>query len=231
MCGENPTSSVIHSRAHGSSPRVRGKLSVIGLLLLLLELIPARAGKTGPSSRTRLPGPAHPRVCGENEVGVKVTADLEGSSPRVRGKRFRRGLGDPARRLIPACAGKTQSPPRAGDRGWAHPRLCGENAVVRTINNAADGSSPRVRGKPRPPPSAPPPPRLIPACAGKTGRWSRRRWRARAHPRVCGENARMSWGPRPASGSSPRVRGKLELDRLVAGPVRLIPACAGKTSA
>ena len=73
------------------------------------------------------------------------------------------------------------------------------------------------------------PRRLIPAYAGKTvldcdvGR------EIRAHPRVCGENnSGMVW-TFSSSGSSPRMRGKLELLRLDASAVRLIPAYAGKT--
>ena len=70
---------------------------------------------------------------------------------------------------------------------------------------------------------------LIPACAGKTCftgiiycKW----W---AHPRVCGENGTSSPACFKHQGSSPRVRGKLEVIRLKIIPRGLIPACAGKT--
>ena len=71
--------------------------------------------------------------------------------------------------------------------------------------------------------------RLIPACAGKTLRLSLRWGVARAHPRVCGENARSLYPITLSSGSSPRVRGKLSAGRHFAGQVGLIPALAGKT--
>ena len=92
------------------------------------------------------------------------------------------------RRLIPACAGKTDMV--RGDSVWceAHPRVCGENSRFCFLLLRLRGSSPRVRGK-----------RgflfrcllrggLIPACAGKTFFVWYSRARARAHPRVCGEN-------------------------------------------
>ena len=46
---------------------------------------------------------------------------------------------------------------------------------------------------------------------------------------MCGENALPPAVWARLRGSSPRVRGKLELLRLDASAVRLIPACAGKT--
>ena len=51
----------------------------------------------------------------------------------------------------------------------------------------------------------------------------------RAHPRACGENARSPRGAPPATGSSPRVRGKRRVLGEGHGGLRLIPARAGKT--
>ena len=96
----------------------------------------------------------------------------------------------------------------------AHPRACGENRIC--IRSAAPwkGSSPRMRGKRRTRLVRLPPPRLIPAHAGKTAR-SRRRWsRWRAHPRACGENDTEIVARRLAPGSSPRMRGKTLLASL-----------------
>ena len=92
------------------------------------------------------------------------------------------------------------------------------------------GSSPRVRGKlcrVRYPLGGE---GLIPACAGKTSLLDGDCFVAAAHPRVCGENSPPTWPTAGNSGSSPRVRGKLDgiLSNLPA--IRLIPACAGKTT-
>ena len=108
VCGENPNARSYSARLMGSSPRVRGKLREGDHAGLPARLIPACAGKTGWFIAPGLQPPAHPRVCGENEVGVKVTADLEGSSPRVRGKQPLRVVLVPRGGLIPARAGKTR---------------------------------------------------------------------------------------------------------------------------
>ena len=111
--------------------------------------------------------------------------------------------------LIPACAGKTLRIAFRRGRGWAHPRVCGENETRPRTRGGGAGSSPRVRGKPVFWPPAVRSHRLIPACAGKTGRNTESCCAARAHPRVCGENARVPRGPKTCAW--------------------LIPACAGKT--
>ena len=70
-----------------------------------------------------------------------------GSSPRVRGKRYRLDQTVNQGGLIPACAGKTVL---AGDDpvdGRAHPRVCGENMRTSAASAEKPGSSPRVRGK------------------------------------------------------------------------------------
>ena len=107
VCGENRASWKRRRRCSGSSPRVRGKPIVAPVEHDPPGLIPACAGKTRAHRRPRPSRTAHPRVCGENEPGQPGRGVLGGSSPRVRGKHGHRGQGQPRRRLIPACAGKT----------------------------------------------------------------------------------------------------------------------------
>ena len=91
-------------------------------------------------------------------------------------------------RLIPACAGKTQTLHAPIWHARAHPRVCGENFVAFQAASSKMGSSPRVRGKPLAIATGIPASGLIPACAGKTALiWLLGR-SSRAHPRVCGEN-------------------------------------------
>ena len=193
-------------------------------------LIPARAGKTRGRSGTRCTRRAHPRACGENQVGGGHQSDPIGSSPRVRGKRGRSVHRFPLVGLIPARAGKTGALAASVRGTGAHPRACGENEEVRQAREGQEGSSPRVRGKRRVGGGRHAGTGLIPARAGKTRGTPRRRPWPPAHPRACGENTtRVSPRPRPR-GSSPRVRGK-----HVPGPARgvqfrLIPARAGKTA-
>ena len=109
--------------------------------------------------------------------------------------------------------------------------MCGENRLQRLLAGEQQGSSPRVRGKPKTLASCPGHAGLIPACAGKTSftlvPWSG----SRAHPRVCGENLLEVIEAVTGCGSSPRVRGKLIATAMRQLSLGLIPACAGKTSA
>ena len=72
----------------------------------------------------------------------------------------------------------------------------------------AEGSSPRVRGKPRI--------SLSPSSSPGSSR-------------VCGENSQSGTVMPFSVGSSPRVRGKPRSSGIVSHASRLIPACAGKT--
>ena len=154
---------------------------------------------------------------------------VDGSSPRVRGKHGRRRPVVAADGLIPARAGKTEGCCSSWSPWSAHPHACGENQEFSILQVARLGSSPRVRGKPLGEHAAPGWDGLIPARAGKTPRRTRRPRMGRAHPRACGENARLVESVRNASGSSPRVRGKLSDRARGSLSGGLIPARAGKT--
>ena len=156
-------------REHGSSPRMRGKQTIPGLKVTHEGLIPAHAGKTADSPPRPRSRPAHPRACGENFIQGMVKGLVQGSSPRMRGKRcisfsLSSGWG-----LIPAHAGKTSCSKTRSPRSTAHPRACGENAVAALAARAVAGSSPRMRGKRANRVTSNQITRLIPAHAGKTG--------------------------------------------------------------
>ena len=108
--------------------------------------------------------------------------------------------------------------------------MCGENLTVGASITQGVGSSPRVRGKPDLTCQVILLCGLIPACAGKT-RWALPALSVDgAHPRVCGENFLVDLVSEALAGSSPRVRGKPRRARAYRSGVRLIPACAGKTT-
>ena len=107
--------------------------------------------------------------------------------------------------------------------------MCGENISASVAAWFASGSSPRVRGKLLHDCFNSSIIRLIPACAGKTLRLSLRWGVARAHPRVCGENAVERIPEGCPLGSSPRWRGKQRRRQGYPQRRRLIPALAGKT--
>ena len=229
VCGENGKQLAADFATHGSSPRVRGKHRYQKQHLPLHGLIPACAGKTGVPVRWTGPIGAHPRVCGENSYAKPGKASQQGSSPRVRGKLWAQARGAFPVRLIPACAGKTCTLCQVGARGWAHPRVCGENSCQKCVTIAANGSSPRVRGKRALVAAGTFVSGLIPACAGKTDGTSFQTFTVTAHPRVCGENLVEVCSNTVPLGSSPRVRGKLIRTIVCSCHFGLIPACAGKT--
>ena len=229
VCGENSTRIRGRLRRAGSSPRVRGKHHPHQQPRTRKGLIPACAGKTRIDVAHAIQVPAHPRVCGENRVGGGGRWGYLGSSPRVRGKQRIYHSRNGTRRLIPACAGKTETSTARPEPVWAHPRVCGENTLIRPTICEVPGSSPRVRGKHANALTQGFLTRLIPACAGKTWITPPITLAAPAHPRVCGENSRERVFSSCNEGSSPRVRGKREETTRRLQEVRLIPACAGKT--
>ena len=249
-CGENELFSVSPEDTPGSSPRVRGKLSLSADSVKVEGLIPARAGKTASHGPRTRPHEAHPRACGENVVARSKSSGrgahpracgenantaphalaLEGSSPRVRGKRGAATRGRRPRGLIPARAGKTSHSGVNTFSPWAHPRACGENGGAAEEITAEAGSSPRVRGKPCRVFPVSRSDGLIPARAGKTFYHGCAPPPGAAHPRACGENPEVRAAPRRGQGSSPRVRGKRGVRVARRGCGRLIPARAGKTS-
>ena len=250
-CGENLSRSSLTFVSWGSSPRVRGKRLRLLAQTRTRRLIPARAGKTAMRTGAGADTGAHPRACGENWEGWGTALKPAGSSPRVRGKLSGRLPAAASAGLIPARAGKTGHeeimkipglwliPARAGKTsgGWsspcawsAHPRACGENSPHYFHKAPAAGSSPRVRGKRDRREAERQPQRLIPARAGKTRISTLIGEPPWAHPRACGENAAVIRAMGRPRGSSPRVRGKRPHPRRRRGPVRLIPARAGKTA-
>ena len=154
----------------------------------------------------------------------------DGSSPRVRGTRWRRSARRIRSRFIPARAGNAFGPwrrvtsamagssPRVrGTRCRAsatrpvHPRACGERVLRFTRSPDDDGSSPRVRGTPV---------RRVAAADHLP-----------VHPRACGERRSPSGlMAELAYGSSPRVRGTRHAWSDRRSRCRFIPARAGNAS-
>ena len=102
------------------------------------------------------------------------------------------------------------------------PRLC---------HSRPAGSSPHARGPLPHPYRLRAGSRIIPACAGSTRRQPDDQGRPEDHPRMRGvHQTRMLSTGRP-EGSSPHARGPLFLHPFPDGEGRIIPACAGSTTA
>ena len=132
-------------------------------------------------------------------------------------------------RIIPAHAGQTAvlllNLPSFPD----HPRACGANHVARSYRWRACGSSPRMRGKPGRCETRHRHHRIIPAHAGQTASGVRPGNRSTDHPRACGANPIGNGLAALMGGSSPRMRGKHELEYVQHLQRRIIPAHAGQT--
>ena len=168
-------------------------------------------------------------MCGEH-TAARLSRGVEpGSSPHVRGTLHHEQIQQRRRRIIPACAGNTagEVAPKFADRD--HPRMCGEHQNDLPSTAPSRGSSPHVRGTPRPRPCPRPGRGIIPACAGNTMVLPRGLAHARDHPRMCGEHVAVRGLFDGVEGSSPHVRGTPVSSFLLVCLVGIIPACAGNT--
>ena len=146
-CGANAPTMLSNTPSTGSSPRMRGKQRQPQPKPCSIRIIPAHAGQTSPRWLAPSFRTDHPRACGANGLR-QAGADLkDGSSPRMRGKRYplrrRRSSG----RIIPAHAGQTGLLLKNIGEIPDHPRACGANDVGCAVNLELVGSSPRMRGK------------------------------------------------------------------------------------
>ena len=156
-------------QARGAHPRMRGENGIRSSRLL-------RARGSSPHARGK---PAR----------AKAAEAMRGSSPHARGKLLKAGGASMIGWLIPACAGKTLKACITSTQNGAHPRMRGENSILRSVSEGLPGSSPHARGKPRFASAVPWIRRLIPACAGKTILGGTMTAPLMAHPRMRGENS------------------------------------------
>ena len=227
-CGEKSEAREEYCPALGSSPRVRGKVSVSTLRVYLRGIIPAGAGKSMAFGVDDAIIGDHPRGCGEKPRALARARHRQGSSPRVRGKgkNCKREIGGGG--IIPAGAGKRPSGRQVGQADRDHPRGCGEKEGIGDALGRGRGSSPRVRGKGLAERKWSGAIGIIPAGAGKSrggAPWKGASW---DHPRGCGEKGFGVCVAGWRGGSSPRVRGKGGAVDDACAPGGIIPAGAGK---
>ena len=112
-CGEKIDGDIRLVQMRGSPPRVRGKAIAPPTQQTRRRITPACAGKSkGMDARARQLQD-HPRVCGEKSAAPAFSISVRGSPPRVRGKVRDADDPAPAKRITPACAGKSSR------RRWA----------------------------------------------------------------------------------------------------------------
>ena len=161
-------------------------------------------------------------------MSTTSNGDTTGSPPRVRGKDSCRTPRHSARRITPACAGKSFSQGNEKPETQDHPRVCGEKELCLFSTGCSVGSPPRVRGKAGNLVAKGLNLGITPACAGKSVALLIKVFLGGDHPRVCGEKALGDVKRNYKLGSPPRVRGKVMGDFKSTAKERITPACAGK---
>ena len=193
----------------GSSPHTRGARPLGKGPPAGNGIIPAYAGSTAPRKGASGWQRDHPRIRGEHGGPADGLHAGPGSSPHTRGaptnsSHRRRKVG-----IIPAYAGSTGRPVRAGLLLQDHPRIRGEHA--HRVAGSADvgGSSPHTRG----------------------ARESLHKGDSLSldHPRIRGEHPLPPFRGNGTVGSSPHTRGARRTRPIALNLSRIIPAYAGST--
>ena len=148
VCGERRARFGLSSRAHGSSPRLRGTRVHPPSCGHAKRFIPAFAGNAMKLEGLRIAMSVHPRVCGERGCVAKDRQGRAGSSPRLRGTPCITIPRVPPHRFIPAFAGNASLVCLCRSFRAVHPRVCGERYTRRRERAIGRGSSPRLRGTP-----------------------------------------------------------------------------------
>ena len=186
VCGGTMLVGTVAKLRRGLSPRVRGNRPFTITTGASTGSIPACAGEPRSAGRQCQRPRVYPRVCGGTVCSAGASSMWKGLSPRVRGNRrcSRRTSG--CLGSIPACAGEPGFWRHRNADGTVYPRVCGGTSNRSTIDRAAAGLSPRVRGNRRGGVLHAANQGSIPACAGEPGP---RRWchsTPAVYPRVCG---------------------------------------------
>ena len=215
--------------ASGSSPLARGLPRRTQYCHFCGRIIPARAGFTRSRSALAVTGRDHPRSRGVYADPPAQCRAPPGSSPLARGLRYSSTACPRGRRIIPARAGFTPSPPWSSSPAPDHPRSRGVYSVTASPRSSSQGSSPLARGLRPPGEDHEQAPRIIPARAGFTERRQAGPAARRDHPRSRGVYGASSRRRRPRAGSSPLARGLRSCVARLRRRRRIIPARAGFT--
>ena len=227
MCGEKDRWTGSSNTGLGSPPHARGKDRNREGCGRESGITPACAGKRPPEQSKDFLTRDHPRMRGEKFIcygGIcmdkgspphargkgdhRRESTRRGSPPRARGKESRIFDRDAAKRITPACAGK--SPNLLYNRLFFqdHPRMRGEKNGASSNPASAGGSPPHARGKDI---------RVVlefiavgitPACAGKRGLYKSSNADYKDHPRMRGEKLTARTAMARTRGSPPHARGK-----------------------
>ena len=145
-CGEHESRTSVSGSGAGSSPRMRGTLTLPTTQQPRPRIIPADAGNTNMAGTYTAEAEDHPRGCGEHMAMRLARCGLRGSSPRMRGTQRPTAPMLTQTRIIPADAGNTDVPTEHARCAQDHSRGCGEHRQLGRQQREQHGSSPRMRG-------------------------------------------------------------------------------------
>ena len=146
VCGEQGIIVGVLCFLVGSPPRVRGTAGRNPTWWAAAGITPACAGNSVLLPPLLYHMGDHPRVCGEQNQHQQQRGRHLGSPPRVRGTVAQLAQLKESGGITPACAGNRTSALLWRVTVEDHPRVCGEQVMVRKIAGVVGGSPPRVRG-------------------------------------------------------------------------------------
>ena len=169
-------------------------------------------------------------MCGADAYGDDGFESEAGSSPRVRSRPDQETRERNHQRIISACAEQTAGCSRPAKPSKDHLRVCGADNTVQVIGRTGLGSSPRVRSRRADADQSARTNGIISACAERTPCISASSISWKDHLRVCGADRGALARVRHRLGSSPRVRSGRVHHGVPSTTVRIISACAERTS-
>ena len=173
MRGEDPRGTSCTGRLVGSPPHARGRRYSRYEPRSRARITPACAGKTRPQAPPRSTRRDHPRMRGEDQLGIAKNEIAEGSPPHARGRPSFGGMSRFCTGITPACAGKTSMSDAPVKISGDHPRMRGEDLKPAGQMIIEGGSPPHARGRLGMMFLAGVVRGITPACAGKTRRQTR----------------------------------------------------------
>ena len=198
-------------------------------LIAFARSIPAGAGETLQHLTKAEDRQVDPRGCGGDYAAQGRPSNVNGRSPRVRGRLFSSAPTNPEIRSIPAGAGETQVHKAVISDVWVDPRGCGGDGRTCDCFHSRQGRSPRVRGRRGRFVGLFPQSWSIPAGAGETTLHIPSGVVQQVDPRGCGGDYAIRVAPVLHPGRSPRVRGRPPALFSINMSKGSIPAGAGET--
>ena len=147
MGGEKTVKIILWHSCSGSPPRRRGKVHSQFLVVGIVRITPAWAGKRWAWDALSTSCWDYPRVGGEKTFASRSIICMKGSPPRRRGIVVHKLNGRIIPGITPAWAGKSMTAPGRSSRTGDHPRVGGEKNNHIIDNQYGKGSPPRRRGK------------------------------------------------------------------------------------